>query len=376
MRIVFVGGGTGGHFYPLIAIAEALIERAKAELRVAPDLYYMGPDQYDAGSLFNSGITFIYCPAGKLRRYRSVLNIGDFFKALYGTVVALYKLFVLYPDVIMSKGGYTSVPIVIAAWLLRIPIVVHESDASVGRANLIAAKLATYIAITYDDTVQYLPEEKVALTGIPVRKELLLPPSPNARAELGLLTEKPLILVLGGSQGAERVNDLILTSLPDILPSFEVIHQTGVQNEKIVQQTAQALLKGNEFLPHYHVKGFLDSRTLHNAESVASLVISRAGSGSIYEIALHGKPSILIPIPEDISHDQRKNAYAYARTGAAEVIEEKNLTPHLLMAEITRIMESQELYNKMSDSARKFGVTDAAERIADALVRISDSHGS
>lgn len=375
MRIVFVGGGSGGHFYPLIAVAEAVVMRAKEERRMMPELFYMGPEPYDAGSLFSSSITFVSCPAGKMRRYRSFSNVIDLFKTAWGAVVAFFKLFSIYPDVVMSKGGYTSVPIVFAAWLLRIPILIHESDASVGRANYFAAKLATYIAITYDDTIVYFPEDKVALTGIPVRRELLALAPPNARDVVGLLTEKPLILVLGGSQGAERVNDLILSALGDLLPQFEIVHQTGAQNEQIVEQTAKALFKDKDLLPHYHVKGFLDAKTLHSALSLASIVISRAGSGSIYEIALHEKPAILIPIPEEISHDQRKNAYAYSRTGAGEVIEERNLTPHLLVSEITRIMGSQEIYTKMVTSARVFGVKDAAERVADALIRIGDSHG-
>ncbi len=376
MRIVFVGGGTGGHFYPLMAIAEAVLAHAEESKHVTPDLYYFGPDPYDQGSLFSSGITFVYCPAGKMRRYYSFKNILDLGVTAWGIVVALAKLFILYPDVIMSKGGYTSVPVVVAAWLLRIPIVLHESDAAPGRANILAARFAKYIAITYDDTATYFPPGKVALTGIPVRKELLLPAPQNRRTHLGLASDKPLLLVLGGSQGAERVNNLIISTLRDLLPLFEIIHQTGPQNERPTQDTARALLAEKELLAFYHVRGFLDVETLHSALSEAVLVISRAGSGSIYEIALHGKPAILIPIPEDVSHDQRKNAYAYARTGAGEVIEERNLTPHLLVSEITRIMSSTEIQRKMQEAALKFGTKDAAVRIADALVEIGASHGS
>lgn len=375
MRIVFVGGGTGGHFYPLIAIAEAVIAYRKEHQELTPELYYMGPEPYDAGSLFTVGMTFVYCPSGKMRRYASLKNFFDIFKTGWGILVALGKLFVIYPDVVMSKGGYTSVPVVIAAWLLRIPIVIHESDASPGRATMLSARFAKYIAITYNDTAVYFPPEKTALTGIPVRSTLLLPPPANARAELRLTTEKPLLLVLGGSQGAERVNDLIISALRDLLPQFEVIHQTGPQNNKAVEQTARALLAEKELLTNYHVHGFLDARTLHLALSTASLVLSRAGSGSIYEIALHGKPSILIPIPEEISHDQRKNAYAYSRTGAGDVIEEKNLSPHLLMAEINRIMNSPTLQENMRRSATAFGTKDAARRIAEALLAIGKAHG-
>ncbi len=375
MRIVFVGGGTGGHFYPLIAVAEVIIAKAKIKKQVIPDLYYMGPEAYDAGSLFNLGIAFVYCPAGKLRRYASIENIFDVFKTGWGILVAIGKLFHIYPDVIFSKGGYTSVPVVIAAFLLHIPIVIHESDASPGRGNAFAAKLATYIAITYDDTILHFPNAQVAQTGIPVRKELLAVAPANARALLGLTTDKPFLFITGGSSGAERINDLIIGTLADLLPLYEIVHQTGAQNESVVKQTAEALMSDKALLAHYHVKGFLTAEAMHAAFSEAVLIISRAGSTSIYEIALHGKPSILVPIPEEISHDQRRNAYAYARTGAGEVIEEKNLTPHLLVSEITRIMGHPELQEKMKEAAGKFGARDAAERIAEALVTIGTSHG-
>lgn len=376
MRIVFVGGGTGGHFYPLIAIAEAVISHAKENQELIPDLYYMGPDPYDEGSLYTSSITFVRCPAGKVRRYSSGKNFLDLFKTFWGVCIAIEKLYYIYPDAIMSKGGYTSVPVVIAAWLLRIPIVIHESDATPGRANVLGARFATYIAITYADTVSNFPAEKVAQTGIPVRKELLLPPPINARNLLELTTQKPLILVLGGSQGAERINDLVAGALRDLLPNFELLHQVGPQNTIVVDQTVRALLTDKELLPSYHIQGFLDVVKLHAALSEAVLVISRAGSGSIYEIALHGKPAILIPIPEEISHDQRKNAYAYARTGAGEVIEEKNLTAHLLVSEITRIMSSPDIQNKMHAAALTFGARNAAERIGEALIAIGRTHGN
>lgn len=294
----------------------------------------------------------------------------------WGIVVACGKLFSIYPDVIFSKGGYTSVPVVIAGWLLRIPIVIHESDAVPGRANTLAARLATYIAVTYADTAAYFPHDKVALTGIPIRKELLAPEPPNARQMLGMQTQKPLIFITGGSTGAERINDLIVGTLNDLLQRFEIIHQTGTQNEEIVKKTAEALVGDRQLLISYHPRGFLDAPTMHAALSAAALVISRAGSTSIYETALHRKPSILIPIPEDVSHDQRTNAYAYARTGAGDVIEEKNLTPHLLVSEITRIMDHPDIQQRMSEAAATFGTRDAAQRIAEALATIGISHGS
>lgn len=374
MRIILVGGGTGGHFYPLIAIAESIIARAKSEEVTMPELYYMGPSPYDAGSLFAYGISYVSCPAGKRRRYRSLQNIRDIFVTLAGIFIALVKLYRIYPDVIMSKGSFTSVPVVIAAWLLRIPIVIHESDAYPGRANNLAKKFAQYIAVSYAETAEHFPSNKTALTGIPIRAELLESPPREPASILGIQSDRPLICVFGGSSGAQRVNDLITEALPELLLKYTVLHQVGENNVAVVKETATALVEKKQLLEHYHMRGFLDVTAVHAALSAAAIVISRAGSTSIHEIAVHHKPAILIPIPEDISHDQRTNAYTYARTGAATVIEERNLTPHLLSAEIERIMGDQNVYKEMSFAASEFARTDAAEKISEILINIGKSH--
>lgn len=373
-RFVFVGGGSGGHFYPLMAIASALKEKRAQEGREVPDLVYMGPTPYDQAALTKHGLRFVQCAAGKTRRYASLLNILDIFKTFFGIWSALVKLFVLYPDAVMSKGGGTSVPVVIAAWFLRIPVIIHESDSVPGRANKLAATFATHIAISYTDVAAFFPASKIALTGIPIRSELLQPPRDNAAAQLGVDESIPTILVLGGSQGAERVNTLILETLDELLPSYNIIHQTGDAHINAVVETAKALITDEQLLARYHPVGFVDPVTLNDALHTASVVISRAGSTTIYETAVHGKPSILVPIPEEISHDQRSNAYAYARTGAATVMEEGNLRDGLLAAEIERIMSSREIYNASATAARSFAPQDAAGQIALALGDIADTH--
>jgi UDP-N-acetylglucosamine--N-acetylmuramyl-(pentapeptide) pyrophosphoryl-undecaprenol N-acetylglucosamine transferase len=375
MRIVLTGSGSGGHFYPLIAIAEAIITRSREQKLLAPELCLMAPDAYDPDALARHGISYQYVPAGKMRRYASFANIADMVRTLLGSLVALWKLFKLYPDVIMSKGSYTSVPIILAAIFLRIPIVIHESDAQPGRANKLAARFARAIAVTYDTESPYFPAQKTLRTGIPTRGRLLKPAASDPYAELGITPAgRPLIFVLGGSQGAERINDLIATSLDLLLSHYTILHQTGEAHAAIVTETAHALTKQKENLLRYHVRGFLDVDAMSAALRACALVISRAGSGSINEIALSGKPSILIPIPEEISHDQRLNAYTYARTGAAIVMEEKNLTPHLLVAEIDRIMGDQALALRMSEAARAFAPSDAAEKIASILLDICLEH--
>jgi len=370
-RIVLVGGGTGGHFYPLIAVAERLNERKAQGEDIG--LYYLGPNQYNEQSLREQGIQFISIPAGKRRKYFSPLNIFDFFKSLYGLFVAIYKLYVIYPDVVFSKGGFTSVPVVIAAWLLRIPIMIHESDSRAGSANKLAAKMARYIGIAYDEVAEQFPAGKTALIGIPIRKNFLEQPN-DPIAELGLPAGKPLIFVTGGSLGSQRINTLILESLDELLPQYTILHQTGPTNEEQVKKTAVELFADNSLLESYFIKGSLTGKEMHLAYSAASLVIARAGSTSIFEIATKGKPSIIIPIPERISHDQRTNAYAYARANAASVIEEGNLTDGLLTAEITRIMQDQAVYDLMSTAAYAFARPNAAEVAAATLIEIANEH--
>ena len=368
-KVLFVGGGTGGHFYPLIAIAEQF---NTAESR--PELYYAGPNEYDPESLQSEKIEFMSIPAGKQRRYASLLNFFDFFKTIFGSFVAFIKLYILYPDVVVSKGGYTSVPVVLAAGLLRIPLIVHESDAVVGKANRIGLIFAKHVITAYDTVPLPKTKAKQHILGIPIRQVFLNPPTQDTVSNLGIDPTRPVILIIGGSQGAERINTMVLDSLDELLPDCTIIHQTGDLHYTTCTTTADALIPDPEFRKHYHPIAFLDSVMLNDAYHAASLVISRAGSTSIYEIALHGKPSIIIPIPEDISHDQRSNAYAYARSGAALVMEEKNISDNLLRAEIERIMQNGAIYDAMAAAANTFAKKDAALHITNLITRVSIEH--
>lgn len=372
MRIVFVGGGSGGHFYPLIAIAEAIRDRDQA-LSQSTELFYLGPEPYNRDSLARLNITFVYCPSGKRRRYFSLLNFLDIFKTLFGVVCAIKRLYWLYPDVVMSKGGHTSVPIVIAAWLLRIPIVIHESDSVVGRANKFAARFARYIGITFPETAASLPSDKTALTGLPIRKYFFAS-SPQSQQLFGITDNRPIIFVTGGSGGAERINNLIIDSLDELLPKYTLIHQVGEANFKKMSDVVGSLVTDANLLQHYYIFGHMTGEQFSAAQSLAHLIVSRAGSGTIAEIALKGKPSILIPIPEEISHDQRSNAYAYARLGAATVLEEENISDGMLDAQITKILGDQALYQEMAAATQAFTHPQAAYTLADTLLDIGREH--
>ena len=379
MTIVFTGGGSGGHFYPIIAIAEALADLVREKHLVEPKLYYMAPTSFDEKALFENGIIFINTPAGKVRRYASIRNFTDSFITLIGTISALLTLFRLYPDVVMSKGGYGSVPTTLAARILGIPVVIHESDAKPGRANLLASKWAVRIAISFESAMKFFPEKvqsKIARTGIPIRKALMRIEKEGARQYLGLEEGIPTILILGGSQGAMNINEVIVSALPDLVSFANIIHQTGQANFKNVQEISQVVLTKNQHAERYHPINYLNEISLQRAAGVADIVVSRAGAGSIAEIGLWKKPAILIPIPESVSHDQRTNAYAYARTGAAVVLEEENLTPHLIVSEIKRITSNPELGKRMGDSAQGFTDPDASRILAGELLSIALTHES
>lgn len=367
MKIGLVGGGTGGHFYPLIAVADELNHSEQK-----PQLYYFGPTPYDAEQLKSYRIKYVKCPAGKLRRYFSIQNFFDLFRNFFGVFVAIWKLYIIYPDVIFSKGGYTAVPILIAAKLLAIPVVIHESDTTPGKANDLAKKFARYIAISYEEAAQFFPPEKTALTGIPLRTELkhILEDPFNI---IGIPNDKPLIYVTGGSQGAERINNVILNSLDELLPHYRIFHQTGPQIE-VVQKTAQGLLAGTNLAQNYYLAETIPVHTVSALMQAASLVITRAGSTTLFELAYFGTPAIVIPIPEDVSRDQRTNAYTYARGGGASVIEEHNLTDHLLASEIATIMSDQHKYAAMKEAAKASFIPDAASKLASVLISIGTEH--
>jgi len=379
MRIVFTGGVTGGHFYPIIAVAEALRDVVREKHLIEPQLYYLAPTPFDEKALFENGIAYIHIPAGKMRRYTSLFNFTDPFITLFGTLSALISLFRLYPDVVLSKGGHGSLPTTIAARILGIPVIIHESDAKPGRANLLASNWATKIAISFESAATYFPKKKrdrIARTGVPIRKALMRTEPEGARQYLGLEANLPTVLILGGSQGAKKINEMVLTALPDLVSFANVIHQTGDANFKDVKEVADVVLEKNPNASRYHPFNYLDQMSLQRAAGAANIIVSRAGAGSIAEIGLWGKPSILIPIPESISHDQRINAYSYAATGAAVVLEEENLAPHILVSEIKRITGDSSLSSNMGASAAGFTDPDAAHILAEAVLSIALAHES
>ena len=373
MKILFTGGGTGGHFYPIIAVAQEIKRLVEAEKLVPPKLYYVAPDPYNRRLLFEEGIQFIQIPAGKWRRYFSLKNFSDSLVTLWGSAEALVKIFSIYPDVIFSKGGYGAFPTLLAARLLRIPVVIHESDSRPGRVNAWSGRFAQAVACSYPEAAHYFPNNNTAVTGNPIRRELLTPIKSGAYEFLKLEPSVPTILIVGGSQGAVKLNDTILDILPELVKRYQVIHQVGKNNHAEAEARSRYLLEGSNEASRYHLFDYLNETAMRMVAGVTDLVVSRAGS-AIFEFANWELPAILIPIPEDISHDQHSNAFTYTRAGAAEVIEEINLTPSVLLSEINRLMDNPALRAKMKASAKAFKRPEAGEIIAKQILTIALEH--
>jgi UDP-N-acetylglucosamine--N-acetylmuramyl-(pentapeptide) pyrophosphoryl-undecaprenol N-acetylglucosamine transferase len=375
MKILFTGGGTGGHFYPIIAVVQALRDKMQEKKILSPQLYYMAPSKYNPRALFDNELEFVYMPAGKMRRYFSVLNVIDIFKTGFGCLTAIFRMYSIYPDVVFGKGGYASFPALFAAKVLGIPVIIHESDSQPGRVNAWAGKFAKKIALSYPSAANHFKtdQNKIAYTGNPIRRDIIQPLSQGAHEFLGTEQKTPVILVLGGSQGSQSINDIIITGLPELLNKYQIIHQTGKANLAEIKSTASVSLKDHPYAYRYHAFDYLNDLALRMSAGIADVVVSRAGS-TIFEIASWAKPSIIIPLPNSISHDQTSNAYAYGNTGAASVIEENNLSTHILIEEINRIYENQTIKQKMIERANAFARRDSAELIAEAILGIALEH--
>ena len=373
MKILFTGGGSGGHFYPIIAVAEAINDLVRDRKLLEPEMIYAAPEPYDREMLIANGVKFVPTSAGKMRNYFSVLNFFDYFKTAWGVFRSVLRIFFLYPDVVFGKGGYASFPTLLAAKLFKIPVVIHESDSVPGKVNKWAGTFAKKIAVSFPEAAQYFPKDKVAYTGNPIRKSILVPARDGAFEFFKLSKELPVIYITGGSQGAQALNESLLAALPQLLEKYQIIHQTGDNNLADISNRAKVVMGDNLNLARYHPIGYVNDLGTRMAAGAASLVISRAGS-TIFEIASWGLPSILIPLPTAAGNHQTKNAYTYARAGACVVIEQNNLTPGLLVSEVNRVLSHEPIKHAMSNAARAFARADAASLIAAALLDIAISH--
>ena len=369
MRILFTGGGTGGHFFPIIALAREIRIVAEKSLIVNLDLYYLGASDPEKSNLLKKeGIVEIRVFTGKWRRYFSLKNFLDIFKIFLGILQTLWRFFVIMPDVVFSKGGYGALPAVICSIVFRIPLIIHESDAVPGKVNQWSAKFANKIGVAFAGSANFFPKEKTALVGIPLRRKLLGGQPISAKENLDIVSGLPVLGFMGGSQGAQKINDAVLAILKDLLGGFEIIHQSGEKNFTDVRGESEVIL-GADLKKRYHLFGFMNEDQMRDFYSASDLIISRASS-SIMEIAAAAKPSILIPLDSAAQDHQRQNAYEYSKSGASLIVEETNLTPHVLLRDIQKLMNDKEHLQQMSDAARKFARLDSAEVIAREILNL------
>ena len=327
-HIVLTGGGTAGHVTPNIALIPKLQEKGF-------QISYIGSYNGIEKSLIQElGIPYYGISSGKLRRYFDIKNFSDPFRVLKGYSQANKLMKQLKPDVVFSKGGFVTVPVVLAAKKRKIPAIIHESDMTPGLANKLCLSSATKICCNFPETVSTLPADKAVLTGTPIRQELLHGDKEAARNFCGFSSDKPFLLVIGGSLGAASVNENVRKILPELLKEFQVIHLCGKgKTDSSLEHTAG-------YVQYEYIK-----EELPDLFALADIVISRAGANAICELNALAKPNLLIPLSANASRgDQILNARSFERQGYSMVLEEEEITESVLMDSIHKLYENRNSY--------------------------------
>lgn len=367
LRIVIAGGGSGGHISPAVAIVEALRQQ------VVVDAIWVGArDAYEGAAAHDLGIPFYRIPTGKLRRYFSLETIGDSVRVPFGVMQAWRILRRYRPDAVVSTGGFVSVPSIVAARFLSIPSLTHEQTASIGLATRINARFCSVVALSFDRSHSQLPagRHRVVVSGNPLRQFVTSGCAYDALQRFNLEGRLPLIYVTGGAQGSRAINAAIQELLPTLLVHAEIIHQCGPRSEHtdfdILRASAEMLPK--ELQGRYVVCERIGSE-LGDVYSAASLVIGRAGAGTVTELAATGLPSILIPLPG--ADEQRQNALYLVENGAAVLLDQSELTPERLLELVSSILADPERLREMSANASDAAVLDAADRLAHEILALA-----
>lgn len=334
-KIVLTGGGTAGHVTPNIALLPSLKQ-------LHYEISYIGSyNGIEKGLIEEQNIPYYGISSGKLRRYLDLKNLSDPFRVLKGYTEAKKLLKKLKPDVVFSKGGFVSVPVVFAAKSCHIPVIIHESDMTPGLANRLSIPLASKVCCNFPETVKHLPAEKAVLTGSPIRAELKNGTKKAGLSFAQLSGKKPILFVIGGSQGAFIINKTVRSILPKLLETFDIIHICG---------------KGNVDDSYKNQKGYAQfeyvKSELKDVFAAADIMISRAGANSICEILALRKPNILIPLSKASSRgDQILNANSFKQQGFSEVIEEENLTDTLLYDTIQNVYHNKAIYQTVMEKS-------------------------
>lgn len=327
-KIVMTGGGTAGHVTPNIALMPSL-QKAGYEIS-----YIGSKDGIEKGLIEDQKIPYYGISSGKLRRYHSWKNFSDPFKVMKGFFEARQIMARIKPDVVFSKGGFVSVPVILAAKTKGIPAIIHESDLTPGLANKLAIPAATKVCCNFPETVPYLPAGKAVLTGSPIRQELLHGSRAKGKEFCHFTKDLPVLMIMGGSIGSVYINNAIRGCLDDLLKEFQIIHLCGKGNLE------ESLTNKEGYAQFEYV-----SDNLPDLFAAADLMIARAGANSICEILALRKPNILIPLGKNASRgDQILNANSFAKQGFSVVLEEENVTSESLKTTITDVMANRQTY--------------------------------
>lgn len=340
-RIILTGGGTAGHVTPNIALIPALKEAGY-------DIQYIGSyNGMEKGLIEDYGIPYHGISSGKLRRYFDLKNFTDPFRVLKGFGEAKKLMKDLKPDVVFSKGGFVSVPVVIAAGRCKVPAIIHESDMTPGLANKLCFSSASKVCCNFPETVEKLPAGKAVLTGSPIRAELAMGDAAKGLEFCGLDDNKPVILIMGGSLGAANVNNAVRNILPALLKDYYVVHLCGKG------KLDESLKDTKGYVQFEYIKD-----ELKDLFAMCSLVISRAGANAICELLYLAKPNLLIPLSVNASRgDQVLNARSFEKQGFSKVLEEEGLTDEVLLNTINSLYQEKDSYVKtMQDSELKDSV--------------------
>ncbi len=369
MRILFTGESGAGHLAPIIAVHKEIKKIAKElNIKRLEFMLISSDSHFLAEMLEETGIPYKTIKAAKDRKNFSIQSITDIFRVITGFFQSIILVFNYMPDVIFSKGGYVSLPIVIVGKIFRIPIIIHESDAIASPIDKFMFRLAKKVAVSFSKSKEVYDSPKVFFTGNPVRDFIFSGNKEEAMEKFVLNEDSPVILILGGSEGAEEVNELALEILPQLLKKYQIIHQCGIGNYETVKAKIEKMNIYN--LDNYHIFAFFKKR-IANAYAVADLIVSRAGANTVSEIMAAGKPSVLIPLASAISDKQKKNAFNYSESGAAILLGEKNLKPHLLLNIINEIFENRLKIMEMKKAARQMKQPLAARKIAEEIVKMA-----
>lgn len=375
-RILLVGGGSGGHVYPLVAVAKAVQTQAAAQGKEVA-LRMMGDGPIFERAAKENGIAYSTIIAPKLRRYTSVSNVLDILKTPFALAQALWKLFWFMPDVVFAKGGYTCAFPTLVARLYGIPVYLHESDSVPGMANRILAKRAKLVFTAFTSADQQFAQwgRPTMLVGNPFRTELCCVYRTAAHQSLKLDPAKKTILIIGGSQGAQQLNELVLNGLVQMVQKgYQIVHQAGDKNfNEVKKQVEQYIAEGAGsdgyaalIAAQYRIYPFLDQNQLATAYGAADIAVTRASAGVLTELSYAGKPMIVVPLPGSANDHQLYNAAELARFGAV-VMDGENVSVQVLLAQLERMLESA-TYADLANRIKAFAHPDAATRIAATLL--------